>query len=396
MSFGSSEITPTTPLQAARIDRGWKQAQVIRAVQQQAARDGTPIASAASLKTMLSRWENGQPAEAMYQRLLCKVYGLSPDELGFISRQDAQRTGTRRVVPAISTDTVNYFRNVFAEHIRADNLLGPHHLVEVVKAQATLLDHLLPSARNTVKAELTHLACQYNEFTGWLYQDSGDSDKAMSFSDRAMDFALEADDAYKAAYVLMRKANIAIDQGRPERAIGLTEAALRHGEKLPARIRALILSQRARAHATLRQSSDCMRSIEASDREIHRARIDDDDLASYCNPSYIEMEAATCWNLMDMYDAAIPVYERSLAGWPSDGLRRDQGLCLARLTTAYVGRGDIERACATGRRAVSVVKIAMSSRSVDELLRLRTRLTPWRRDEGVSDLNGQIRELIAG
>ncbi len=395
MVFRMSE-TAATPLQAARLDLGWKQTQTIRALQQQAAKDRVPIAASASLKTMLSRWENGKPVEEeRYQRLLCKVYDRTLDELGFVSRMDTRLGSSRRVISNINADTVAYFRTIFTEHVRADNLLGPHHLVEVVRAQAALLDQLLPSARGEAKGELAHLASRYNEFTGWLYQDAGDTDQAMAFSDRAMDYALETDDVPGAAYVLMRKANIAVDQGRPERAIGLTDAALRNGAKASRRVRALILSQRARAYAVLGQSSDCMRAIEASDKEIQRAGAEPDELAPYCNPSYIEMEAATCWNLMGRYDAAIPVYERSLASWPDDQLRRDQGLCLARLTTAYVGRSDIEHACATGRRAVSVVKVATSSRAVNELLQLRARLTPWRHDAEVSDLSGQIRELIA-
>ena len=90
---------------------------------------------------MLSRWENGKPVdEERYQRLLCKVYDRTLDELGFVSRRDTRLGSSRRVVPNISPDTVGYFRNIFTEHIRADNLLGPHHLVEVVRAQATLLD----------------------------------------------------------------------------------------------------------------------------------------------------------------------------------------------------------------------------------------------------------------
>lgn len=395
MGFGDLDVVPATQLQAARIDRGWKQVQVIRALQQQAAMDHMPIATTPSLKTMLSRWENGQPAEVMYQRLLCKIYDRTPDELGFVRAEEARANGVRKVVPTISADTVSYFRNVFAEHVRADNLLGPHHLTGVVRAQTTLLDQLLPSARGDIKKDLAYLASRYNEFTGWLHQDAGELDKAMSFSDRAMDFALETDSAHNASYVLMRKANIAIDQGRPDRALGLTEAALRACDRLPSRTHALILSQRARAHAALRQSSDCLRAIDGAREVIQQMHDNDDELAPYCNPSYIEMEAATCSNLMGMYDAAIPVYERSLARWSDDGLRRDRGVCLTRLTAAHVGRGDIERACVTGRQAIEVVKVATSSRAVDELLRMRTRLTPWRRDAEVSDLSGQIRELVA-
>jgi hypothetical protein len=41
------------------------------------------------------------------------------------------------------------------------------------------------------------LSCRYNEFAGWLYQDAGDPDTAMMFSDRAMERALALDDSTK-------------------------------------------------------------------------------------------------------------------------------------------------------------------------------------------------------
>ena len=41
------------------------------------------VASAASLKTQLSRWENGHVTPDYYQALLCEVLGATPGELGF-------------------------------------------------------------------------------------------------------------------------------------------------------------------------------------------------------------------------------------------------------------------------------------------------------------------------
>src|SRR5688572_3551623 len=79
-----SNDQPATPLRAARLALDWKQSRVISMLRARAERDGLAIAGPASLKTMLSRWENGngQP-DATYQRLLCHVYDRSAGELGF-------------------------------------------------------------------------------------------------------------------------------------------------------------------------------------------------------------------------------------------------------------------------------------------------------------------------
>jgi transcriptional regulator with XRE-family HTH domain len=392
MGYGMSPRA-ATPLQAARLEIGWKQAQTIRALQQVAADDGVTIATERSLKTMLSRWENGHDSpDALGQRLLCRIYGQTPEELGF-GRKDQGTIVLPRLAPAVGPDMVAYFRNVFTEHLRADNLMGPHHLVDVVRAQTTLLDQMLPNARDDVRRELLMLAFRYNEFAGWLYQDACDPDSAMRYTDRSMEYAMEIGEARETSYVLMRKADIAGDLDNPDRVIGLTQAALRNPSRVIPRVKALVLRLRGRAYAQLGNPGECARALDAAYEEVLRPDDGPDGLTDYCTPSYIGMEAANCWSRLGRFDAAVATYERSLPTWPIS-LRRDQGLCLARLTNAYAGRGDFERAAATGRQAVDVVRSATSSRALNELQRVRVRLAPLRRHAEVSDLSDRIRSLI--
>jgi tetratricopeptide (TPR) repeat protein len=237
------------------------------------------------------------------------------------------------------------------------------------------------------------LAFRYNELAGWLYQDAGNPENAMHYTDRSMDYVLASGKPRETAYVLMRKADIAADLDKPDRVIGLTEAALREPARVPPRIRALILRLRGRAYATLGDADECARALDTAQSEVLRPYEAPDDLTAYCTPAYIGMEAASCWSKLGRFGPAIATYERSLETWP-DSLRRDQGLCLARLANAYAGREDIKRACTAGRRAVDVVRSATSSRALGELQRVRVRLAPWRRDAEVSDLSDRIRGLI--
>ena len=381
-----------TPLQRARLELGWKQSRVIALLTAEAQKQGIQIAAPASLKTMLSRWENGggQP-DSTYQRLFCAIYQRDEDDLGFTDATSAG-AGLPAVAPTLDAETVDYFRAVFEQHVRADNLMGPHHLVDVVRAQAALLDDILPNAKREVREDLLVLACRYNEFTGWLYQDAGDPVNAMSFSDRAMDYAMALGDPMAVAYLLMRKSNIASDLGSHDRALGLATAALRDGSKISPRVRALALSQQARAYALRGSKSECARSLDAAMREVTRPGADADDIAPYCTPAYIAMQAATCWADLNAPSRAIPVFEKALATWPVF-MRRDKGLCLTRLATAHASQGDKARACQVGHQAVKTVRSATSARALWELRRLRERLAPWRRDEEVSELSNAIKGL---
>lgn len=391
MAYGRS-ARAATPLQAARLEAGWKAEQTIRALQRAAAKAGVSIAAGQSLKTMLSRWENGAPLrDPLYHRLFSEVYCQTPDALGF-EASDVRLSAPTHLAPPVGSEMVQYFQNVFFEHLRADNLMGPSHLVDVVKAQAALLDQMLPSARGDVREELVVLALRYNEFAGWLYQDACNAEQAMSLTDRSMDYALEIDRPRETSYVLMRKADIAADLDKPDRVIGLTDAALRRSAKLPPRSRALVLRLQGRAYARLGDAGECARALDAALEEVGRTH-EPDGLTDYCTPSYIGMEAANCWSKLGSFDRAVTAYERSLESWPTE-LRRDQGLCLARLSYAHAGREDVRSACAHGRRAVDVVRAAPSGRALSELQRLRVQLAPWHRDAEVSDLSSRIRDLF--
>ena len=56
-----------TPLQAARHKRGWSQSRLIWELNQLASRKGCSLPTLASLKTLISRWENGHATPSFYQ-----------------------------------------------------------------------------------------------------------------------------------------------------------------------------------------------------------------------------------------------------------------------------------------------------------------------------------------
>ncbi|MBC3193593.1 helix-turn-helix transcriptional regulator [Pseudonocardia sp. C8] len=70
-------------LRAARQERGWSQTDAARRLAELAARRGGSTARPGSLKTQLSRWENGHATPAPEHRaLLVELYGGTPAELG--------------------------------------------------------------------------------------------------------------------------------------------------------------------------------------------------------------------------------------------------------------------------------------------------------------------------
>src|SRR4051794_2771512 len=74
-----------TRLQAVRLALGYSQDEVIRRLGSRATERRYAVASPSSLRTMLSRWENGHDdvTEPDYQALFRDIYGRTNEELGF-------------------------------------------------------------------------------------------------------------------------------------------------------------------------------------------------------------------------------------------------------------------------------------------------------------------------
>ena len=231
------------------------------------------------------------------------------------------------------------------------------------------------------------LGSQFTEFCGWLYQDSGDYQCAMYWTDRSLEYAAELDDRRVISYVLMRKSNIATESGQPGHGLGLANAALKQHQQLTPRLSAVALRQRANAYAMLNESAGFVQDIEdALIQATEGVSQTENDLAPYCTPSYVEMEAGASWVRLNAADSAIPVFEDSRAQWTTVEQVRDQALCLARLATAYAASGDPEQACAVIAELIAIADGLGSARVAAQIGELRAALAPWRRTAFVTDL----------
>lgn len=69
-------------LREARRDKGWSQTAAVARLRALAEAGRVDVASAASLKTQLSRWENGTVPEEPYRTLLAELYERDLADLG--------------------------------------------------------------------------------------------------------------------------------------------------------------------------------------------------------------------------------------------------------------------------------------------------------------------------
>ncbi|MFF1397516.1 hypothetical protein ACFVZD_27345 [Streptomyces sp. NPDC058287] len=307
-----------TELQAARLARGWTQAELMVAMEDAAERLGIELPSRSSLKTQVSMFENGRrPPGPEYQSLLCEVYEATRHQLGFEletapSQLDALPKLPRPQGPAptASSEVLGYLKSVFVQHAQAEPLVGPRFLVPAVQSQVPLIEQLCTDAKGPARGEVLRVGLRYAEFLGWLYQDSGDSQEAMLWTNRALDYAYELDDPTLSAYVFQRRANIATEAGRAGYAQGLANAALNYSGKIPSQIEAVALRARANAHAELGNASETARALDEARVLAAKPPGDDDGLAPYVSVEYIDMEAANCAIVLNRPEDAVTALRR--------------------------------------------------------------------------------------
>lgn len=90
---------PVTPLQAARRAKGWSQGRTVWEITNLAAKKKMTVASARSLKTQLSRWENGHITPEYYRPLLRELFGLTRNDLIPVAT-------TREIAPHAQSDVL--------------------------------------------------------------------------------------------------------------------------------------------------------------------------------------------------------------------------------------------------------------------------------------------------
>ncbi len=383
-----------TRLRNQRAERGWTQTQLIAAMMRVAPGLGCALPGIDSLKTNIRRWENERIVPGPdYRRVLRAVYGLTDEDLGFPPPEIAGHPAVA-TPSALSIEGLDYFATLLAAHVRADNLIGPHQVVHLVEHETRHLSAAARDARGTSRPQVIRTTLQFQEFLGWLQQDSGRLDAAMASTDRARDLAVELDDPLWTAYLLMRKSNIATDAGDPVTAAVLADLALTGVRALPPRVRAVVLRQKATAQAALGDTRACAFAVDQALSAVQRADDVGDDTAGYCTIQFVAMEAAACWTRLHKPAQAINLLDHAEADWP-EPLRRDKGLFLARLATAHAAMGDTDRASVIGSQAVGVAGLTRSARTIAELRRLRTQLAPSRHEGDVDSVCSAVASLVA-
>lgn len=295
---------------------------------------------------------------------------VPPADPGVITGRD-----TLALVTAQPTSTLaEHLLSMLSDYAITDMLTGPRSLIPVIEQQIRFIEQLGAGCRSRTQERLLYVRARYAEFLGWLHQDSGDPTCAMHWSNTAHNLAQEIGATRLESYIQMRKSNIATDSGHHRLARALATDALRDPGALTPQQRAVALRQMAHCHASSGQVDDCRRVLDEAREYSARDDSDDTRLAGYCTNGYIEMEAAACWVQLGQPERALATLTDGLVGWEPRN-RRDLGLGLARLATAYAETEQPDEALTTSELALDILETTHSHRIAQQLIRAGEALT---------------------
>jgi tetratricopeptide (TPR) repeat protein len=263
-------MTATT-LQAVRRLQGYSVAEVIRLMLRRADALNIPVMSTTSLKTKISRWENGhEQVSEPYRRLFRDIYGRTNEELGFPAELEDEEAGellTRLAVArSVDAGTVQIFRQQIENARHVDRRFGGITVLDQLRCTIKQMEDLLGYSTSRGQRELlAGVLTEASALAGWEALDRNAIRQAWDHHERAKAAALEASSPLLFAHAIAQQAFILLDLGEVNAAVEQLEDARRHAERTaPALLRSWLAAAHGEGLAAAGRRDDALRAFDSA------------------------------------------------------------------------------------------------------------------------------------
>jgi transcriptional regulator with XRE-family HTH domain len=284
---------------------------------------------------------------------------------------DLDRLAAATAMPGnINAATVDSLAAVLAAQRHLDDTMGSATLVGPVVAHLDTVTAMVRSAYGPVRPRLMGVAAQWAQFGGWLHTSVGKSDKAREWFSRALEWAIEADDAEMTATALSYQGHVAWLTAQWGSTVGLSKAALRDRTVYPGQ-RAYDAFQAARGHAALGELGDAQRMLALGDELVVATQQwvgETPPWQYYRQPWFWALERGLVYRYMTRWESAcaaqaVAELSAGVAAMPADMQGADWAAeYLVHLAAAYADAGDMSGAREVLGRARRIAEATRSPR----------------------------------
>jgi tetratricopeptide (TPR) repeat protein len=364
-----------TKLQAVRRQLGYSAAKTIAMLERQARTDQITITNSVSLKTKLSRWENGRESVGLpeYRRLFREIYGRTNAELGFPDeRTDGPADELRdRIAVARRVDaaTVAAFHGQIEQARVVDRQFGGVHHLDQLRHQ---IDHMkellthLPAVGQ--RAALAGALTEASALAGWQALDREDHTQAWAHHERAKHAAREAGSPFLLAHATAQQTVILL--ALDDTALAVEQAA--YARSIATGGPALMRAWLAAAHGeTLAAAGDRDAALRAFDDAYGLLPVDPVDPALpylFLGGAHLDRWRGNALALVGDPEA-LDQLTAALARLPPTWARARSRL-LVDLAYAYAAAGDRDAALGHAREARAIARQISSDHQLRRLDRL--------------------------
>ncbi|OLT09789.1 hypothetical protein BJF78_06190 [Pseudonocardia sp. CNS-139] len=364
-----------TKLQAVRHQLGYSAATTIRLLVKQAHANRVSIMTETSLKTKLSRWENGHEAVGLpeYRRLFREVYGRTNAELGFPDDHTPGPADELRarlaIARTVDAATVAAFRSQIEQTRRIDRQFGGLTQLDQLRRHVPTVQSLLthgPAAGH--RAALAAALTEASTLAGWQALDRDDHTQAWQHYERAKHAAREAESPLLLAHATAEQTVVLTAIDEPAHAAEQAAHARSLAEHGPALLRAWLAAMHGEALAAAGDRDSALRAFDTAHAVLPAEPVDPALPFVFLGGAHLDRWRGNALALLGEREA-IDQLASALTRLPPVWVRAHTGL-LVDLAYAHAAAGDRDAALTHARDARRLAQQIHSDRQLRRLARL--------------------------
>lgn len=368
-----------TQLKAVRQLLDYPAEKVVRMLLARAEALNLAVMSAASMKTKLSRWENGHEpvSQPGYRRLFRDIYGRTNEELGFppeIENDEANELKSRLAIArTVDAETIALFAQQVENARHVDRRFGGITVLDQLRSLIGQIEDLLVySTANGQRQQLAGILTEASALAGWEALDRYAIRQAWDHHERAKAGAREAGSPLLLAHSIAQQAFILIDLGETAAAVEqLDQARTVAKQAAPPLLRAWLAAAYGEGLATAGDHDAALRAFDTADALLPVDPVDPALPFLFLGGAHLDRWRGAALSRLGEREA-IDQISKALPRLPADFVRARTGM-LVDLAYAYAAFGDRDAALDHARQAK---RLAYQIKSDRQLRRLGSLVLP--------------------